>query len=43
MLLLSCVSHYEANWPRSEILSPSLGTASEVLHVVPDLAGDAFL
>jgi hypothetical protein len=43
MLLLSCVSIYEAISPRSEILSAGLGTPSQVLHDIPDLAGGAFL
>ena len=43
MLLLSCVSIYEAISPRSEILRAGLGTPSQVLHRVPDLAGGAFL
>ena len=43
LLLLSYVSIYEAISPRSEILRAGLGTPSQVLHRVPDLAGGAFL
>ena len=33
-MLLSCVSRYEAEWPRAEILRRGLGTPSQVLRRV---------